>query len=160
MINACYNLNSLNLPIKGNYKPNEFKIYIKDSGLLVSQLDEESQTDLRVNKNIGVYKGALYENIVADAFVKSGLELYYYNNTSKQIELDFVVRSKDNIVPIEVKTNNGTTKSVNKVIDDNKYDEVNYAIKLAKKNISFNGKVYTFPYFLAFLLKDYLKIKK
>jgi len=160
MINVCYNLNSLSLPIKGNYKPNEFKIYLKDSGLLVSQLDDESQMDLRVNKNLGVYKGALYENIVAEAFIKSGLELYYYNNTKKQIELDFVLRSKDNIVPIEVKASTGTIKSINKVIDDNLYNEINYGIKLARKNIGFNGKVYTFPYFLAFILKDYLKIKK
>src|SRR5690554_4578242 len=122
MINTCYNLNSLNLPIKGNYIPNEFKIYMKDSGLLVSQLDEESQIDLRTNKNLGVYKGALFENIVADAFVKSGLELYYYNDSSKQMKLDFVLRSKYNIVPIEVKANTGSMKSMNKLIEDAKYN--------------------------------------
>lgn len=159
MINVCYNLNSLSLPIKGNYKPSEFKIYMKDSGLLVSQLDDESQMDLRVNKNLGVYKGALYENIVAEAFVKSGLELYYYSNNNKTLELDFVLRSKDNIVPIEVKASTGTIKSINKVIDDNLYNEINYGIKLARKNIGFNGKVYTFPYFLSFLLKEYLQTK-
>ncbi len=156
MINICYNLNSLTLPIKGNYNPKEFKLYIRDTGLLVSQLDTESQLDLRTNKNLGVYKGALYENLVADAMRKSGLELYYYLNQNKTLELDFVLRHKDNIVPIEVKSTNNKSKSLNLAISSDKYKEVSYGIKFAKKNIGFDGKIYTFPYFLAFMLKDYL----
>ena len=45
--------------------------------MLVSALDEEAQEDLRGNKNLGVYKGALYENFVAEAFVKQGLGLFH-----------------------------------------------------------------------------------
>ncbi|MDD4184591.1 MAG: ATP-binding protein, partial [Candidatus Izemoplasmatales bacterium] len=80
LINLCYKLNSISLPLKGNYDESFYKIYMKDTGLLVSMLDEDSQLDLRANKNLGVYKGALYENMIAEAFDKSGLELYYYKN--------------------------------------------------------------------------------
>lgn len=65
-----------------------FKLYYTDTGLLVSALDDEAQEDLRVNKNLGVYKGALYENFVAEAFIKQGLGLFYYkkeNSTWKKI---------------------------------------------------------------------------
>lgn len=73
MVNVCYCLNFPELPLKGNYKETKYKLYFADSGLLVAMLDEEAQEDLRDNKNLGVYKGALYENIVGEALVKSGL---------------------------------------------------------------------------------------
>ena len=70
IINICYCLSFPELPLKGNYESTKYKIYMKDTGLLVAMLDEEAQDDLRVNKNLGVYKGALYENIVAEALVQ------------------------------------------------------------------------------------------
>lgn len=65
IINVCYCLNNAELPLKGNYDPKSYKIYYKDTGLLIASLDEEAQDDLRTNKNLGTYKGAIYENIVA-----------------------------------------------------------------------------------------------
>lgn len=157
MINICYEINNLELPLKGNYNASNYKIYMKDTGLLISQLDEESQNDLRSNKNLGVYKGAIYENMVAEAFVKSGLELYYYKNAKGTLEQDFLLRSRNNIVPIEVKAGRGTSKTLNFLIKSDKYPEIQYGIKLSKNNIGFNNFFYTFPYFLSFLIKDFLK---
>ena len=74
----CNCLQYPELPLKGNIEENRFKLYYPDTGLLVASLDEEAQEDLRVNKNLGVYRGALYENFVAEAFVKQGLGLFYY----------------------------------------------------------------------------------
>ncbi len=75
LVNVCYCLNYPELPLKGNYLPDQYKLYYADTGMLVAMLDEEAQEDLRANKNMNVYKGALYENIVAEAFVKSGYHL-------------------------------------------------------------------------------------
>ena len=77
------------LPLKGNYDDTKYKIYFADSGLLVSMLDEEVQEDLRVNKNLGIYKEALFENIVGEALVKAGYDLYYYKKDSSSLEQDF-----------------------------------------------------------------------
>ena len=82
--------------------PNVVKTYIETgtfSGTLEIQeqirLDyEEAQEDLRVNKNLGVYKGALYENFVAEAFVKQGLGLYYYKKENSTLEEDFLSEHK------------------------------------------------------------------
>ncbi len=157
IINVCYCLNDLSLPLSGNYDPDNYKIYFKDTGLLIASLDEESQEDLRQNKNFNTYKGAIYENIVADMLVKQGYKLYYYKNDKGTLEMDFFVRDFNNLIPVEVKANDGATLSLSKLIENEKYKDINYGIKLCNKNIGFNGKFYTFPYFLTFLLKRFLK---
>ncbi len=157
MINVCYCLEQPELPLGGNFNPDNYRIYFKDTGLLIGSLDEESQNDLRYNKNFNTYKGAIYENIVADMLVKEGYNLYFYKNQKGTIEMDFFIRDKDSLIPVEVKANDGSTLSLNKLIDDTKYKDIKYGIKLGYKNIGFNGKFYTFPYFLTFLLKRYLK---
>lgn len=87
LINVCECLQFPELPLKGNVDESKYKVYISDTGLLVASLDDESQIDLRANKNLGIYKGALYENFAAEALVKQGYGLYYY--------------SKDNSTPDE-----------------------------------------------------------
>ena len=72
VITECNCLIFPELPLKGNIDESKYKLYYPDTGLLISALDEEAQEDLRVNKNLAVYKGALYENFVAEAFVKQG----------------------------------------------------------------------------------------
>ncbi len=157
VINICYCMNVPELPLKGNYNPSLYKIYFKDTGLLIASLDEESQEDLRANKNMGTYKGAIYENIVADMLVKQGYRLYYFNGNNPALEMDFFIRDAHSLIPIEVKANDGATASLNKLIISDKYPDVKYGIKLGYKNIGFNGRFYTFPYYLTFLLKRFVR---
>ena len=159
IINICYCLEQPELPLKGNYNPDNYRIYFRDTGLLIGSLDEEVQEDLRNNKNFNTYKGAIYENIVADMLVKSGYSLYFYKNEKATIEMDFFIRDANSLIPIEVKANDNATASLNNLIDNKKFKDIKYGIKLCNKNIGFNGKFYTFPYFLTFLLKRYIKEK-
>ena len=125
VIHVCYCLNNVELPLKGNYMPDNYKLYYHDTGLLIASLDEEAQEDLRANKNFGTYKGAIYENVVGEMLLKSGYEqLYFYKHENPALEMDFFVRDADSLVPVEV---------------------------------GWNGQFYTFPYFLAFLIKRFLK---
>lgn len=159
MINICYCLNFPELPLKGNFDEKKYKIYFADSGLLVAMLDEEAQEDLRANKNLGVYKGALYENIVGEALVKSGYSLYYYKRDDSTLEEDFFVRTASELIPVEVKAKNGRAKSLRTLISRDKYTDIHHGIKFIGGNIGFSDNIYTFPYFCAFLLKRYLKGK-
>ena len=159
IINICYCMEQPELPLGGNYNPDNFRVFFRDTGLLIGSLDEEAQEDLRNNKNFNTYKGAIYENIVGDMLVKQGYKLYFYKNEKGTIEMDFFVRDKNSLIPIEVKAIDGTTVSLNNLIESEKYKDIKYGIKLGYKNIGFNGKFYTFPYFLTFLLKRYLKEK-
>lgn len=156
IINVCYCLAQVSLPLKGNYDPKSYKLYYKDTGLLVASLDEESQEDMRVNKNYGTYKGAIYENVVGDMLVKQGYNLYFYRNDKSTIEMDFFIRDTQSLIPVEVKATDNATKSLTKLTaQDGKYPDIKYGIKLCNKNIGFNGQFYTFPYFLTFLLKKF-----
>ena len=158
VVNVCYCLSNPELPLKGNYDADTYKVYYHDTGLLIASLDEEAQEDLRANKNFGTYKGAIYENVVGEMLRKSGYEqLYYYKNDSPALEMDFFVRDSDSLVPVEVKAKDGATASLNHLIDWPSYPDVSYGIKFGYKNIGWGGKFYTFPYFLAFLLKRFLK---
>ena len=146
------------LPLKGNYNPLSFKIYFKDTGLLIASLDDEAQEDLRVNRNLGTYKGAIYENIVGDMLVKQGYELYYYRNEKSTLEMDFFVRDRDSLVPIEVKATDGATRSLRNLVDHGgKYNDIHYGIKLCDKNLGFEGHFYTIPYFMTFALRRFLR---
>lgn len=152
----CYCLQTPELPLNGNCDTDKFKLYFSDTGLLVSLLDEESQEDLRANKNLGVYKGALYENIVAEAFVKSGYKLFYYKREDGTLAEDFFIRSANNLIPVEVKARNGRSKSLRTLISSEKYEDVAYGFKLSANNVGYSDKIYTFPYFCAFLLKRFM----
>ena len=157
IVNLCYCMSQPELPLKGNYDPDHYKVYFRDTGLLIGALDEEAQEDLRSNRNFNAYKGAIYENMVGDMLVKQGYPLYFYRNEKGTMEIDFFVRDKDSLIPVEVKAMDGATVSLNKMIESEKFPDVRYGIKLGNKNIGWNGKFYTFPYFLTFLLKRFLR---
>ena len=156
MVNICHCLEFPELPLGGNYDPDVFKLYFADTGLLVAMLDEESQDDLRANKNLGVYKGGLYENIVAEALTKAGCSLYYYRREDSTLEEDFFLRTASDLIPVEVKAKSGRSKSLRTLIDSSHYPDIRYGFKLSMNNIGHENRIYTFPYFCAFLLKRFL----
>ena len=159
IINVSYCLEQPELPLGGNFDPDNYRVYFGDTGILIGSLDDEAQEDLRQNQNFNTYKGAIYENIVGDMLVKEGYKLYFYKNEKGTIEMDFFIRDRNSLIPVEVKANDNATISLKKLIESEKYKDIKYGIKLCNKNIGFNGEFYTFPYFLTFLLKRYLKEK-
>ena len=159
IVNISYCMEECTLPLGGNYNPNSYRLYFADTGLLIASLDDEAQDDLRKNQNFNTYKGAIYENIVGDMLVKSGYKLYFYKNEKGTVEMDFFIRDANSLIPVEVKANDNATASLNNLISSNQYKDIKYGIKLCNKNIGFNGKFYTFPYFMTFFLKRYLKEK-
>ncbi len=157
IINICYCLNYPELPLRGNYDDTKYKLYFFDTGLFAAMLDEEAQEGLRANRNLGVYKGALYENIVGEALTKCGYDLYYYKREDSTLEEDFFVRTQKNLLPVEVKAKRGTAKSLRTLIQSEKYPDIQCGIKFTAGNIGYSDNIYTFPYFCTFLLREYLK---
>lgn len=148
IINYCYNLRNLELPLEGNSISNQFKIYMNDTGLLVSMLEEGTQKDI-INGNLGIYKGAIYENIIADIFNKLGRKLYYFEYRNK-LEMDFIIRYKNKVTAVEVKSADNTkAKSMTNIIQNWK---VQQGIKLTSKNISGNEIVRNYPLYMAIFI--------
>ena len=92
--------------------------------------------------------------------VKAGYKLYFYKNEKGTIEMDFFIRDANSLIPVEVKSNDNATASLNNLINSDQFKDIKYGIKLCNKNIGFNGKFYTFPYFMTFFLKRFLSEKR
>ncbi len=155
VINICYCLHYPELPLKGNYDLKKLKIYMTDTGLFLAMMDEESRADVWSRKNMDVYKGALYESIVAEALIKSGYDgLYYYKKENSTLEEDFFVRTSDELIPIEVKSTNGNSKSLKTLIqNENAYPDIKRGIKLIRGNIGSGNGIDTYPLFCTFLIR-------
>ena len=158
IVNLAYNVMDLTLPLKGNEIDNNLRMYYGDTSFLVASVDDESKKDFVQNGNFDIYSGALFENLVAESLVKQGYkDLFFYKNESSTIELDFLIRVKNEIMPIEVKAKRGKAVSLNKIIENR---ILNYGIKLSMNNIGFEKNIFTFPYFLTFLLKRFFDENK
>lgn len=152
LIEYCYNLSTIESPFVGYKIDDIFKLYFTDTGLFISMLDDNSANDI-ILKDMGIYKGVIYENIVADAFIKNNVPLYYFSKNSG-LEIDFIIKYNDEINLVEVKAKNGNAKSAKTVLLDNvKYPNANKLIKLCEANISSTQNTLVLPYYLAFLLK-------
>ena len=149
IINLCYNLNNISEPLEGNKIDNIFKIYMQDSGLFISMLDRDCAAKI-LSGDLGIYKGAIFENIIADSFSKQDKKLYYFHKDSG-LEIDFISKVKDEISLIEVKSTTGNTKSANTVLKNPQYD-VNLCYKLSENNVGVVENRITIPYYMAFLL--------
>lgn len=164
IINIGYNLQTLALPFLDQERRDYFRIYFSDHSLYISSLDEEAKKDLIINHNGNIYNGALYESLISEALVKSGYPIYFFKSDDARVELDFLIRVKNEIVPIEVKRTRGKSRSLNLILSSEK--NIKHGVKLTSGNIGFTGNIFTFPYSLAFLLKrffdktDYIKWSK
>ena len=149
IINLCHNLSNISDPLEGNKIDTVFKIYMQDSGLFVSMLDRDSAAKI-LSGELVFYKGAIFENIIADCFSKQGRKLYYFHKDSG-LEIDFVSKVRGQISLIEVKATTGNTKSANTVLKNPQY-EVNMCYKLSENNIGVAENKITIPYYMAMFL--------
>lgn len=129
---------------------NIFKLYFKDSALFVSLLEKGTAYKI-LNGELNIYKGAIYENIVADIFSKNHKKLYYFHKDSG-LEIDFVTVVDDKTTIIEIKATNGNTKSAKTVLENKTKYSVDQLIKLGEYNIGKQDNIITLPYYLAFLI--------
>lgn len=152
IISRCYNLNLPELPLDGNAIENMFKIYMKDTGLFISMLEDGTQFDVLQGKLYG-YKGAIFENLIADIFAKMGRHLYYYHKDSG-LEIDFVIRWRGECTLVEVKATTGNVKSAKTILRHPEKYHVNQCIKLGDYNVGRQGQFLTLPLYMAFLLNE------
>lgn len=152
IISRCYNLNLPELPLDGNAIENVFKIYMKDTGLFISMLEDGTQFDVLQGKLYG-YKGAIFENLIADIFSKMGRRLYYYHKDSG-LEIDFVIRWRGESTLVEVKAATGNAKSAKTILRHPEKYHVSQCIKLGDYNVGRQGQFLTLPLYMAFLLNE------
>ena len=150
IITRCYNLSITELPLDGNAEEDVFKVYMRDCGLFVSMLEDGTQYDI-LQGNLYGYKGAIFENLIADIFGKMGRKLYYFHKDSG-LEVDFVIRYQGQCTLVEVKAATGNTKSTKTILQHPEKYHVNSAIKLGNYNVGRTDQLLTLPLYMAFLL--------
>ncbi len=131
IVNIAYNCTEPNLGLRMSSERNTFKLYMGDTGLLISlAYDESEKTRAEVQRLILYGKleanlGMIMENLVGQMIVASGRKLYFYAKSdnidaNERMEVDFLIAksgigSRHNISAIEVKeTKRITTSSLNK----------------------------------------------
>lgn len=152
IISRCYNLSATELPLDGNAQDDVFKVYMRDCGLFISMLEDGTQFDV-LQGNLARYKGAIFENLIADMLVKMGRKLYYFHKNSG-LEVDFVIRYKGECTLVEVKASSGNTKSTKTILAHPEKYHVHSAIKLGDYNVGKSGEILTLPLYMAFLLTE------
>ena len=131
IVNVCFNSTEPNIGLKLNRDNSSYKVYMGDTGLLISHaFDENGIVSEEIYKKLlfgklEVNEGMIFENIVSQMLVANGHNLYFYSNSSRtdkdsRMEIDFLVAkskitNRHNISPIEVKSGkNYTLSSLNK----------------------------------------------
>ena len=150
IICRCYNTDITGLPMEGNAKDNVFKVYTADIGLLIEMLGPGIRADI-LQGNLGGFKGAIFENLMADTLHKKQQSLYYFLKDSG-LELDFLVRMKGECVPLEVKAKTAQAKSVQTVLKHPDKYHVKHVIKFGDFNVGRQGRLLTLPNYMQFLL--------
>lgn len=153
IISRCYNLTAPELPLEGNAIKDIFKVYMKDTGLFVAMLEDGTQFDI-LSGNLYGYKGAIFENLIADIFSKMGRKLYYFHKDSG-LEINFVMRYKGECTLVEVKAASGNTKSAKTILKHYDKYHVKQAIKVGNYNVGCSGLILTIPQYMTFLLTEY-----
>lgn len=148
----AYNLSITELPLDRNAEEDVFKVYMRDCGLFVSMLEDGTQFDI-LRGNLHGYKGAIFENLIADIFGKMGRKLYYFHKDSG-LEVDFVIRYRGECTLVEVKAASGNTKSTKTILRHPEKYHVYHAIKLGDYNVGCSEQILTLPLYMAFLLNE------
>ena len=153
IIARCYNLSITELPLDGNAEKDVFKVYMVDSGLFISMLEDGTQFDI-LQGNLHAYKGAIFENLIADIFSKMQRKLYYFHKDSG-LEIDFVTRYDNECTLVEIKARTGNTKSSRTILNHPEKYHVKRCIKMGDYNVAFENGILTLPTYMCFLLDSY-----
>lgn len=149
LVNKCSNVNEAYIPLLAYEMDDQFKLYLNDTGLLLYLYGPETKLAILNNTLKGNAKGGIYENIISELLLKRGYKLYYYKTQNSSMEIEFVIEKNGEVIPIEVKTGNDSTPSLNSFI--NKYHpKVSY--KFVNGNVGFLDGKKTLPHYMVMFI--------
>lgn len=149
LVNKCSNVNEAYIPLLAYEMDDQFKLYLNDTGLLLYLYGPETKLAILNNTLKGNAKGGIYENIISESLLKRGYKLYYYKTQNSSMEIEFVIEKNGEVIPIEVKTGNDSTPSLNSFI--NKYHpKVSY--KFVNGNVGFLDGKKTLPHYMVMFI--------
>lgn len=139
-------LSAIKFPLEAFVELPVFKVFMGDTGLLISQYNEKIIQDIMTG-DLGIYKGALFENIVAQLLHSNNKRMVYYE-PNQHSEIDFIINYEGDMTPIEVKASTNTqSKSFTNFINKHKPAQ---AVRVSMKNVGFDEpqKTLFMPFYL------------
>ena len=158
--NMVFKVNSISQPekpLKGFEQNDVFKLYLSDVGIL-NNLLIISLNDI-INDGIGIYKGVITENYVANQLIANNVPIFYWRSKD-EAEVDFLIESSsDGIIPIEVKSEDHTQSKSLKVYNNLYHPK--YMIRISSKDFGYNinTNIKSIPLYAAFLINELTKNK-
>lgn len=153
LVNICSKIMNPFVPLKYNKVDNEFKVYLHDIGLLMAMYGKETKSRILNNTLIGNIKGGIYENLIASELIKKSFDLFYFKPNDDN-EIEFLIETGKGVIPIEVKSGNTATVSLNRYIE--KYKPF-IAYKYANTNIGYINTKLTLPHYMIMFIEDYFE---
>ncbi|AIZ56143.1 hypothetical protein Mpt1_c02430 [Candidatus Methanoplasma termitum] len=150
LIKFCYNVSTPEFPLPAYIMRDYYKVYATDIGMLISMYGFKMKEEFYNNTLKGPAKGGIYENLIADIFLKKNLPLNYYKPSENKQEIEFLLTEKGAVVPVEVKAGRGKTISLDEFI---KRFDPPYALKLISGNVGEIDKKLTIPLYMAMFLE-------
>lgn len=148
IVNICYNVYEPFIPLIGNEKKEQFKLYINDTGLLTQMYGRETKIAIMNNTLKWNAKGGIYENVISELLIKKGYSLHYFHPDDNH-ELEFIIEKNGEVVPIEVKSSNNASATLNSFI---KEYSPSISYKLINGNIGFTDQKFTMPHYMIMFL--------
>lgn len=102
MIHKVNNVSAPRIPLKSYEDASAFKLFALDVGLLGAMSSLDSETVIDGNRIFTEFKGALTEQYAFQELVLHN-EPFYYSKSNSQMEIDFLIQKKGDVIPIEVK---------------------------------------------------------
>ena len=150
---CCYNTSVMGFPLAQYKDDTNFRLYPTDIGLLTSMYDFSIKAALLEKEDrllLNGAKGGIYEAAIADMLIKNGHDaLYFRKNEQATFEIEFLIENSDGVIPIEVKSGNSKSRSLDSALQK---ENIPYGYKLINGNIGKEGKKITLPLYMAMFL--------
>ncbi len=149
LASRALNITAAEVPINAHVRDGWFKLYLTDIGLLSALYGTETKGLLYAGRLKGNAKGGLYENLIAGMLERKNIPLYYFKTEKGTREVEFAMERDGGIVPVEVKSSNGATLSLNEILE---MPQVPYGYKFVDGNVGVSGKKVTLPHYMAMFI--------
>ena len=156
IVNKVYNVTKPSMPLISYNDLSAFKIYLDDVGLLRKMTNLDSKIVVEGNKLFEEFKGALTENYVLQALIAKGFTPYYFTFDNRY-EIDFILQYRNEIIPIEVKSNENINNTSLKIYNE-KYAP-NTRIRFSMRNLNKDANLVNIPLFMVEYLDKIMQMK-
>ena len=141
------------IPLSSYADDTSFKLYMADIGILRKLSKLPYEVILDATPNYKEFKGSLTENYVLCELVKSVDETLYYWSSGNTAEVDFILQSASEIVPVEVKSERNL--KARSLAEYRKKYMPKYSVKTSMKNETNGEEVLNIPLYLISALERF-----